>query len=486
MLASIGAAARAALVVCALAACSSDGAEAQPGAPLSSGDAPEATSATTSSAATPQPATSQTVEAPVGYAKLPPPVSGDATLANLKALNEHRAKRWEQARAGFDEAVRLAPGYGIARFNLACARAKTGDLAGAAELLGTLLEEDMPQYAHRFANDPDLEAVRNAAEGERLRARVEALRPRWKDAAKGGLAAILWRGTEARSGSPITHFIRPGIYQHASRRFVPVGASPQKLAAAIVDQQGERVLLLTADLAIECTVDFCPRVYGYELEIGSLFGEPNPGPKRTSPSDGSIMLWGVTAQLTVGGFRFAESTAFAPAWRRVEKNGAMKPDSVADKSDRASLRLEASGSTLTRVEGGYALQGRALVSPSGERALLDAMHGTADDHTILVSPDRSTVYVLSSRSRCVCDRFEGSEFDYVLSRVDVASSKVELVSHQNGSAAIAFDAEGALYLQEGAKMRRWPKTLPRAEPEPVEEGVLLTTPDYGPTNCCGL
>ncbi len=422
----------------------------------------------------------------IGYAKLPPPIPSEATLANLKALQEHQKKQWDKSRAGFEEAVRLAPHYGIARFNLACARSRTGDVAGAAKLLEALIDEDMPQYAPRLAADPDLEAVRAAPEGAALRARVEALRPRWKEATKGGLPAVLWRGNEASSGSPVTHFIRPGVYQHQTRRFVPLGSSTQKLAAAILDPEHERVLLFGADLAVQCFHDFCPRVYGYEIEIGSLFGEPNPGPKRAVADDGTQMIWGVAVQLTDDGFRYFESIAGAGGWRRVGKDGSSKIDRERDPIAGAYLSFDASGSTLTRQEGGYTMKGSELVSPSSTRVKLDAMHGRSSTHTILPSPDGTTVFVLSSRSHCVCDTREGSDFDYVLSRVDVASGAAELVSHQAGSAAMAFDADGALYLQEGTKLRRWPKTLPRTAPEPIEEGVLITTPDYGPSNCCGL
>ncbi|NUO53114.1 MAG: hypothetical protein HOV80_30060 [Polyangiaceae bacterium] len=483
---SIGAALWAAFaILVAGAGCSSEPADQPTGPAATAGQAPSASEASAA-----QPAETAAADAPeltpIGYAKLPPPISSEATLANLKALQEHQKKQWEKSRAGFEEAVRLAPHYGIARFNLACARSRTGDVAGAATLLEALLDEDMPQYAPRLAADPDLEALRAAPEGEKLRARVEALRPRWKEAAKGGLPSVLWRGTEARSGSPITYFIRPGVYQHGARRFVPLGASSQKLAAAVLDPEHERVLLFGADLSVECMVDFCPRVYGYEIEVGSLFGEPNPGPKRTVAGDGSQMIWGVAAQLTEDGFRYDEAVAGAGGWRRVGKDGAPKVDKERGATAGARLDFEASGSTLTRQEGGYSMKGDELVSSSGERVKLDAMHGKSGTHTVLISPDRSTVFVLSSRSQCVCDTREGSDFDYVLSRVDITSGKPELVSHQDGSAAIAFDADGALYLQEGTRLRRWPKTLPRTAPEPIEEGVLITTPDYGPTNCCGL
>jgi hypothetical protein len=227
-------------------------------------------------------------------------------------------------------------------------------------------------------------------------------------------------------------------------------------------------------------------VYGYEIEIGSLFGEPNPGPKRAVADDGTQMIWGVAAQLTDDGFRYFESIAGAGGWRRVGKDGSSKIDRERDPIAGAYLSFDASGSTLTRQEGGYTMKGSELVSPSSTRVKLDAMHGRSSTHTILPSPDGTTVFVLSSRSHCVCDTREGSDFDYVLSRVDVASGAAELVSHQAGSAAMAFDADGALYLQEGTKLRRWPKTLPRTAPEPIEEGVLITTPDYGPSNCCGL
>jgi hypothetical protein len=480
---SIGAALRAAFAILVVGAvgCSSEPADRPPyAAPAASPSAPAVEASANVDAPEPPEL------APIGYAKLPPPIPSEATLANLKALQEHHKKQWEKSRAGFEEAVRLAPHYGIARFNLACARARTGDVSGAAKLLEALLDEDMPQYAPRLAADPDLEAVRAAPEGEKLRARIEALRPRWKDAAKGGLPSVLWRGNEASSGSPVTHFVRPGVYQHGTRRFVPLGSSSPKLSAAILDPEHERVLLFSADLTTQCFNDFCPRVYGYEIEIGSLFGEPNPGPKRAVADDGTQMIWGVAAQLTDEGFRYFESIAGAGGWRRVGKDGVPKADKDITIAAGAYLYFDAPGSSLTRQEGGYRMKGSELVSSSGTRVKLDAMHGKSSMHTILPSPDRSTVFVLSTRSQCVCDTREGSDFDYVLSRVDVDSGTPELVSHQEGSAAIMFDSDGALYLQEGTKLRRWPKTLPRTAPEPIEDGVLINTPDYGPTNCCGL
>jgi hypothetical protein len=79
-----------------------------------------------------------------------------AREANREGLREHQRERYESAQELFARAVELDPSSAMARFNLACATAKLGDLPGAAEHVAEYVRM-APDQAVRVLHDADLE-----------------------------------------------------------------------------------------------------------------------------------------------------------------------------------------------------------------------------------------------------------------------------------------------------------------------------------------
>ncbi len=86
-------------------------------------------------------------------------VPDDARALDLLAAAQLMLGRPRAAAVAADLALAADPGYAIARYNRACARARLGDADGALADL-TALAAAMPALVARALDDPDLAALR--------------------------------------------------------------------------------------------------------------------------------------------------------------------------------------------------------------------------------------------------------------------------------------------------------------------------------------
>jgi len=173
-------------------------------------------------------------------------------------------------------------------------------------------------------------------------------------------------------------------------------------------------------------------------------------------------------------------------WFRVSPaDSARAPD-----SEGARLLLNPTGGTITSGAAGYAVSAGALARPQGDTIALAAAHRHPEAlHTIVVAPTGGKALVLSTVNTCACGtKVEGSMLRFALSRVDLAAGRAELVARGDDAAAVALDAAGAVYLQQGQKTRRMASVdaVGKDAGEQVMAGVALTAPWTSDPNCCGL
>jgi len=92
-------------------------------------------------------------------------------MHNAVGLDHHRAGDFKASVDWFSRAVAIAPGNTTARFNLACAWAKRGEVRQVVEALGALVEVD--GMGVKVDKDGDFDAVRSHPDFLEVRARLQ-------------------------------------------------------------------------------------------------------------------------------------------------------------------------------------------------------------------------------------------------------------------------------------------------------------------------
>src|SRR4029079_16362530 len=98
---------------------------------------------------------------------------------NSEAFRAHRAGDLAASHDGFARAVEMNPDHDLARYNLACALSRLGDLDEARQELSTVLHRDLRRFQGRWRGeraDPDLDALPGSEHAAALDALVERLR----------------------------------------------------------------------------------------------------------------------------------------------------------------------------------------------------------------------------------------------------------------------------------------------------------------------
>jgi hypothetical protein len=93
-----------------------------------------------------------------------------ARIANVKALHLHEQQKWEDAAAGFAQALALDPTFELASLNLASAQARGGNRDAAIATLLALAARNPTLVAWRSRVDPDLAELAAAPELARFSA----------------------------------------------------------------------------------------------------------------------------------------------------------------------------------------------------------------------------------------------------------------------------------------------------------------------------
>ncbi len=407
----------------------------------------------------------------LGFDILPPDPPAKAFKANTAGLKRHEAGDWAASKALFAEAVGVAAEYDLARYNLACAHARLGELDAAAAELRTVLERDLPRFRRRWDEDQDLVALRRSPQGEALRLHLEALEQAWVAAVRGGVPAVLVREQlHAVTGTRAVGQVRPGVWNHGLRRFIPTMDELEDSFSALTDPVHGQAITLIA------TPDFND---GAKLVTASVAVAPldPPGVPPRITRLGDEALDAVELHAIAQGAR-VRTNGVRTAWRELRAGGLVRSPTQ-DGPDRPVLKVNADGTLLFQPPpSGFSVKGAKLFAPGAAVGIaLQRRHGVSPLHSVLTTGDGAVAIVTSMRAKC----HDGeSVLRHVIDRVDLRARSAEPLSDDKGQGAAALGPDGALYLQIGDTVHRY-ATVTATSHEKLPDGVRLVAPMGEPT-----
>lgn len=407
----------------------------------------------------------------------PPKISKAARAHNRAALKLHRKGEYEASRDGFAKATELSPDHDMARFNLACALAKLGELEAARAELSTLLHRDLLRFQERWRGakaDTDLDTLRESKHAPEVDALVQRLRDAYDEAHDHGIPAYLYArppvpaetdfagGVVTRGSSSLI----AGAWLHDAKRFVPLVRGG---TATLLDLPRRRALRANVSLA-EQHCDYA--VYAKE-ELLSTSPDPavQPEGEMRPPKDASADDDEYYGEPTSAVLTFASYDPLTP------EGGSASPVHVA-------IDLTAEGGRFyAAAPPGYALSRRTLTVPGRADAIkLDGLY----QQIFVPAAAEAPVLVLQRRFEVDTDSYDyDSIYDSTVTRVDVATGKTERLAHGDGNAWVVIAPDDSVFIELEGKTQRWP-TLDAATPEPTMPGLHLA-PALGDPSCmcCG-
>jgi hypothetical protein len=407
----------------------------------------------------------------LGWEVIPPEPPARAFQANAKGVQQHDRGHHAEARARFEEALRLEDSYDLARYNLACALARLDEHEAALAELKTVLARDLPRFKRPVLEDPDLAHLRRGDAGDALRQFLDALEGAWAAALADGAPVVLWAGADDAIGDAQRaqgQALRPGVWRHGPKRFVPAFEVVEHPLAAFVDGPHGQVLVVTGGTTPEEPPQL--RDVGLRVVPFASVGEV--------PRHAAFKLEALTAlevHAVAEGLR-VRGNGHKGHWRELRAGGLVRSESQ-DPPDAAVLRLTAEGATLTRpLPAGWSHKGHRLQVEGAEITLQEG-HSVATSHSLVPSPDGRLAVAVSVRARCTAD---GPVLRHWVDRVDVAARNAEALSQGEGAAAAVFGPDSALYLQVGDDTIRYATPgAPRYESLPAR--VVLVPPSRPPS-----
>ncbi len=400
-----------------------------------------------------------------------PSIATAARARNRAALKLHRAEDFAAARDGFVEALALSPDHDMARYNLACAQARLGDLAAARAELETVLHRDLLRFQGRWRGarpDTDLDALRQSANAPAIDALVEALRVAYDHAHDVGVAAYSYSRPPSPeqtdfAGTPVdkgSSSLVSGIWLHADRRFVPLARGG---TVALLDLPRRRALRAKVRLdEAHCDYDISA-----SIELVSTHPDPTVKPK------GSV-------RKAKNGDRGFDAPG-NPSFGFVGGDGVLTHDGPLTFEGTWVDVLAEGGKFHAAPPPGYSLQHKTLTVPGRQDPIaLDRAY----EHVFATGAPAAPVFLLHRRFDIDYDTFDPI-FDATVVRLDVSSGKTERIAHGNGDAWVVIGTDGSVYIELEGQTQRWADADAGA-PEPTMPGLHLAMPIDAPgCMCCG-
>ncbi|MCA9586525.1 MAG: tetratricopeptide repeat protein [Myxococcales bacterium] len=421
---------------------------------------------------------------PIGLTNfdLPP---AEAVSANARGVGALAKGDLERAIRELTSALDLAPHFTLARYNLACALARAGKHAEARAALEAVWEADFVGTRVHAAADADLADFWKSAEGRALSSHIPELEARYQSAIEGGVRSILWRDGPQR-GVHKPAWVRVGVFDPASKRFVAVAPTSPKVFFAFAPQMSPYAIVATGavndglggDLdegkhldaikfyafgatgAPVAVVDANIDPYSGTLEVGST-GAKFSAHQARGPIAGTDK-YGALFELRWG----------APATRRLY-NGPPPETASRDRPVVAWLGYNHWGYPVTEVTPGFEYKSHELVTPDGKKVPIPKALAfyQAPPRKIVASPRGDRVVLVWNAAALVCDPTRDIPGHYKLALVDTTSGAVRGLGEGEGSAHATFTTDGRLYVQRGRRVFHVGETE-----TPLPDGVLLVPP----------
>jgi len=421
----------------------------------------------------PKPVGWQVTLGEIGWEVVPPEPPDRAFKANTLGWQKHQKSDWEGARPFFQEAVSIVTEYDLARYNLACAHSRLGDLDSALAEITHVLVRDLPRFKRAVHEDQDLGNLRRSALNDELESRLAKIEKVWAEAMSVGTPAVAWR---ERSQTMISEaqgkqgqLLRPGVWVHATERFVPAMEIVDDAFSGYVDVEKQKGILIVASP----TVDVPPLLEGARVLISPLTpsGESLRRAELVQDNLGTI-----EASATDSGVRVRLNTT-KTAWKDLRAGGLVRSDDQ-NSPERPVLKVNPDGSLLIGFHpAGWSHKGRSVFMPGGREVVLQSGHSIANQHSIFLNGDGSHAVVVAIRMKCTD---EGPVLHHWVDRIDLNAGTSEGLANADGAAAAQYGRDGALYLQLGSETIRY-ATPTASNYETLPEGIMLVPPMKIPT-----
>ncbi|MFO0745269.1 MAG: tetratricopeptide repeat protein [Myxococcota bacterium] len=401
----------------------------------------------------------------IGWEVVPPEPPDRAFRANANGVVRHEKGDWQGSLPFFKEAVDIVSEYDLARYNLACAYSRVGDLDDALQELTYVLVRDLPRFKRYALEDQDLGNLRRAAQGTELKSRIDKLEDVWEQAMKIGTPTIAWREKGATDIGLMQgeqgQLLRPGVWLHEQERFVPAMQLVENAFSGMIDVERQQAIIVVANP----TVDSPPLLEGAEVYVAPLVPAGEDPRKATITQDnlGTLEVYALD-----NGVRVRTNTTKS-AWRELRAMGLVRAEDQ-HVSDRPVDRVTPDGSLMTAtMPDGWEVKNRTLIN-GGREIQLQSGHSVANFHTMQIQDGGQWAVIVSVQHKCLKD--EGPTLRHWVDRVDLSAGRAEGLSRDDGAAAAVFGRDGALYLQVGERTIRY-ATPGAASFETLPRGVLL-------------
>lgn len=409
----------------------------------------------------------------IGWEVVPPEPVDRAFRANTLGWQKHVKGDWQGSRPHFSEAVSIVTEYDLARYNLACAHSRLGELEESLEQLTHVLVRDLPRFKRAALKDQDLGNLRRSPLGKELERRLELLEEVWAQAMQVGTPSIAWR---ERSTTMISEaqgkqgqLVRPGVWIHKTKRFVPAMEIIEDAFAGLVDVERQQAIIVVA----KPTVDLPPLFEGVQVLVTPL------SPSGEAPRKADLVmdnLATIEVHAVDNGVRVRGNTTKSH-WRELRASGLVRSEAQY-LPDRPVLRMTPDGSLLIAYHPeGWSHKGRSVFTPSGQEIVMQQGHHAATQHSLVFNADKSHAVMVAVRMRCTD---EGPVLRHWVDRLDINAGTAEGLANTEGPAAAVYGRDGALYLQIGTETIRY-ATPTATRYETLPEGVMLVPPMQKPT-----
>lgn len=409
----------------------------------------------------------------IGWEVVPPEPPSRAFMANTKGWQLHERSDWEGSRPHFQEAVSIVTEYDLARYNLACAHSRLGDLDAALEELTHVLVRDLPRFKRAALEDQDLGNLRRSPLNDELESRIEKIEEVWEQAMRIGTPAVAWRERTQTMISEVQgkqgQLLRPGVWVHRSEHFVPAMEIIDDAFSGYVDVERQKGVIIVA----QPTVDLPPLFEGARVLVVPL------SPAGESPRKAELVkdnLETIEIAAIDSGIRVRLNTRRS-SWKEVRAGGLVRsPDQ--ELPERPVLKVTPDGTLLIKSHPpGWRHRGRKVYMPGGREITMQSGHSIANQHSLFFNEDQSHAVMVAIRVKCT---EEGPVLRHWIDRLDLEAGTAEGLANAEGGAAAQYGRDGALYLQLGTETIRYP-TPTATRYETLPEGVMLVPPMKMPT-----